>query len=184
MNRICLLSILLAVICSSFSPRNTDVYSIQSSSVSFLSEASFGKIRGVSEKMTGSLDIQNHTFSFTLPICSFEGFYNATQKKHYCEKFVEGPKYPDTGFKGKIIEEVDLSVPGTYSIRGKGMFLLHGVEKERIIDTKIIVSAGQIIVESKFKLPVEEHGIKVSKMNSLSMARIIEVIVKVVLKPS
>lgn len=170
--------------CASFSPHISDIYTIQSSEISFVSTASFGKIKGVSAKMIGDLDIKKRTFSFTLPICSFEGFLNATQKKHYCEKFVEGPKFPDSGFKGKIIEDVDLSVPGTYSVRGKGMFLLHGVEKERIIDTQITVKAGEIILESKLKLPVEEHGIKVSKMNSLSMAKIIDVAVKIVMKPS
>lgn len=168
----------------SFNTRVTGVYTIQSSNISFMSDASFGKIKGVSEKLVGSLDIEKKTFSFTMPVCSFEGFLNPTQKKHYCEKFVEGPKYPESGFKGKIIEDVDLSVPGTYSVRGKGMFLLHGVEKERIIDTQITVASGQITVESKFKLPVEDHGIKVSKMNSLSMAKVINVAVKLVMKPS
>ena len=129
------------------------------------------------------MDIKKRTFEFTLPSCSFEGFLNATQKKHYCEKFVEGPKYPDMAFKGKIIEDVDLSVPGTHTVRGKGMFLLHGVEKERIIDVQLAVKNGEIDVDSKFKIPVEEHDIKVSKMNSLSMAKVIDVTVKILMKP-
>lgn len=174
----------IGLVLVSFSPKSTSVYTIQSSSISFISSASFGKIKGTSEKMIGSLDITKRTFEFKVPACSFEGFLNPTQKKHYCEKFVEGPKFPDSGFKGKIIEDVDLSVPGTYSVRGKGMFLLHGVEKERIIDTQITVKSEEITVESKFKLPVEEHGIKVSKMNSLSMAKIIDVAVKIVMKSS
>lgn len=175
----------IILVCASFSTRIriAEKYTIQSSEISFVSSASFGKIKGMSVKMTGDLDLSKHTFSFTLPICSFEGFLNATQKRHYCEKFVEGAKYPESGFKGKIIEDIDLTVPGTYSVRGKGMFLLHGVEKERIIDTHISVKTGEITVESKFKLPVEEHGIKVSKMNSLSMAKIIDVTVKIVMKP-
>ena len=184
MKRYCVFFLLLALSCVSFLPGSSDIYIIKSSAISFISDASFGKIKGVSEKMEGSLDIGKRTFSFMLPACSFEGFLNPTQKKHYCEKFVEGPKYPETGFKGKIIEDVNLSVPGTYSVRGKGMFLLHGIEEERIIDTKITVTSGEIVVESKFKLSVEEHGIKVSKMNSLSMAKIIEIAVKIVMKPS
>jgi hypothetical protein len=134
--------------------------------------------------MTGSMDIAKRTFEFKVPACSFEGFLNATQKKHYCEKFVEGPKFPESGFKGKIIEDVDLSVPGTYKVRGKGMFLLHGVEKERIIDVVLNVKNGEIDADSKFTIPVEDHGIKVSKMNSLSMAKVIDVAVKIVMKPS
>ncbi|TAL61606.1 MAG: YceI family protein [Bacteroidetes bacterium] len=175
--------IALTIACLSFSPPSPGIYTLQSSSVSFLSAASFGKIKGMSDKLTGTLDVAKRTFEFRLPACSFEGFLNPAQKKHYCEKFVEGAKYPETGFKGKIIEDIDLTVPGTYSVRGKGMFLLHGVEKERIIDTQITVKGGQITIESKIKIPVEEHGIKVSKMNSLSMAKIVNVDIKIIMIP-
>lgn len=179
------LLLLLAVTAfSSFSSHNTQVFVIESSSVSFISSASFGKIKGLSDKLVGSLDINKRSFEFKLPACSFEGFLNPQQKKHYCDKFVEGPKHPDMGFKGKIIEDIDLSVPGVYTVRGKGMFLLHGVEKERIIDVLLTVKNGQIQVDSKFPVPVEDHEIKVSKMNSLSMAKVINVVVKVVMKPS
>ena len=178
------LTLAIGFACVSFSPKSPNVYTIESSSISFISTASFGKIKGTSEKMTGSLDIGKRTFEFKVPACSFEGFLNPTQKKHYCEKFVEGPKFPDSGFKGKIIEDVDLSVPGTYKVRGKGMFLLHGVEMERIIDVVLNVKNGEIDADSKFTIPVEDHGIKVSKMNSLSMARVIDVAVKMVMKPN
>jgi hypothetical protein len=179
------IAIALAIVAfSSFEWRNTEVYVVQSSSVSFVSTASFGKIKGISDKLTGSLDTKKRSFEFKLPACSFEGFFNPTQKKHYCDKFVEGPKFPDMGFKGKIIEDIDLTTPGTHTVRGKGMFLLHGVEIERIIDVTLNVKDGQITVDSKFPVPVEDHGIKVSKMNSLSMAKVIDVVVKIVMKPS
>ena len=180
----CFILLIAALPFLSFYPPSSSVYTIGSSAISFISSASFGKIKGTSDKMTGTLDVSKRTFEFKVPACSFEGFLNATQKKHYCEKFVEGPKFPDSGFKGKIIEDVDLTVPGTYKVRGKGMFLLHGVEKERIIDVLLNVKDGQIDADSKFTIPVEDHGIKVSKMNSLSMARVIDVTVKIVMKPS
>lgn len=176
--------LVLALGWSSFSGPVSGVYKIQSSSVSFLSAASFGKIKGISDKLTGTMDVTKRTFEFIMPACSFEGFLNPTQKRHYCEKFVEGAKFPETGFKGKIIEDIDLMVPGTYKVRGKGMFLLHGVEKERIIDVLLVVKDGQIDGESKFAIPVEDHEIKVSKMNSLSMAKTVDVAIKFVMKPS
>ncbi len=179
-----LTALCIGFVCISFIPKNPTVFTVQSSNISFISAASFGKIKGVSDKLTGSLDIAKRTFEFKLPICSFNGFLNETQKKHYCEKFVEGDKFPESGFKGKIIEDMDLSVPGTYKVRGKGMFLLHGVEKERIIDVVLNVKNGEIGADSKITIPVEDHGIKVSKMNSLSMAKTIDVAVKLVMKPN
>lgn len=171
------------IICSSFCLHTSGIFIANNSSVSFISKASLGKIKGTSTELKGSLDIHKRTFEFTLPICSFQGFLNSTQKRHYCDKFVEGPKFPETGFKGKIIEDVDLSKPGSYTVRGKGMFLLHGIEKEMIIAAQITIKEGGAILESKFDLPLEEHGINVSKMNSLSMAKIIAVDVKIGMIP-
>ena len=162
---------------------NEGVFTAKESSVSFISEANLGKIKGASNELKGTLDIQKRTFSFSLPVCSFQGFLNATQKRHYCEKFVEGPKFPESGFKGKIIEDIDLTKAGVYTVRGKGMMMLHGVEQEQIIDAQITVKEGEITIESIFQLPLEEHGIHVSKMNSLSMAKVIKVNVKILMKP-
>ena len=184
MKKIFLLGITAIFCFTSFVWRSTGTYTIQSSSVSFLSSANFEKIKGASTELKGTVDVQKHTFSFALPSCSFQGFINAQQKKHYCDKFVEGAKYPELGFKGKIIEDIDLAVPGTYKVRGKGMLLLHGIEKERIIDTQVIVKDGLISIDSKFSIPLEDHGIKISKMNSLAISRIVDVAVKITLKQS
>ena len=149
-----LFPVLIVLFCSSFAPHAPNEYAIQSGTVSFTSSANFETIKGSSTDVKGAVNTDKRIFSFTLPLSSFQGFVNATQKKHFNEKFVESPKYPESSFKGKIIEDVNLSVPGTYSVRGKGMLLLHGVEKERIIDAKVTVAAGQITIDSKFTIPV------------------------------
>ena len=177
-----LFPVLFALFCTSFAPHAPNEYAIQSGTVSFTSSANFETIKGSSTDVKGTVDAAKRTFSFSIPLTSFQGFINPQQKKHFNEKFVESPKYPESFFKGKIIEDVNLAVPGTYSVRGKGMLSLHGVEKERIIDAKVTVSAGQIAIDSKFTIPVEDHGIKVSKMNSLAIAKVVNVAVKLVLK--
>ena len=173
---------LIVFACSSFHPRSANEFTIQSGSVSFVSSANFETIKGASTDIKGTVDITKRTFSFSLPLTSFQGFINAQQKKHFNEKFVESPKYPESSFKGKIIEDVNLSVNGMYSVRGKGMLSLHGIEKERIIDAKVTVKDGQITIDSMFTIPVEDHGIKVSKMNSLAIAKVVNVAVKLVMK--
>ncbi|MBI3501463.1 MAG: YceI family protein [Bacteroidetes bacterium] len=176
------LPIFIALACTSFCPHSSDELAIQTANVSFVSSANFETIKGASTDVKGTVDVSKRTFSFSIPLSSFQGFINAQQKKHFNEKFVESPKYPETSFKGKIIEDVNLAVPGTYTVRGKGMLLLHGVEKERIIDAKITVKEGQISVDSGFSIPLEDHGIKVSKMNSLAIAKVVNVTVKIALK--
>src|SRR6266542_2200679 len=92
------------LICFSFGKRSPEVFTTQNASVSFVSKANFEKISAKSVSLKGTLDIHKRTFSFNIPICSFEGFLNGTQKKHYCNDYVEGDKFPNATFKGKIIE--------------------------------------------------------------------------------
>ena len=169
------------LVCSSFNLYNSTVFVTNNGVVSFLSKASLEKIKAQSNELKGTIDISKRTFSFTLPLTSFQGFFNSTQKKHFCEKFVEAPKFPDAVFKGKIIEDIDLSVPGIYTVRGKGILTLHGVEKERIIDAQVTVKEGQVSIESKFPIPLEDHNIKVSKTNTIVIAKIVNVDVKIVM---
>ena len=53
---------------------------------------------------------------------------------------METELFPNSTFKGKIIEEVDLSVPGEYKIRAKGKLNIHGVEIDRIVRCDLNVS--------------------------------------------
>jgi hypothetical protein len=172
-----------AVLCCSAGLPVSGIYTAQNSTVSFVSSANFEKIKARSTDLKGTLDIHKRTFSFTIPICSFQGFLNDTQKKHYCSKYVEGDKFPNATYKGKIIEEVDLTMPGVYNVRGKGTMNLHGVEKELIIKALVTVKDGQITIESKFTIPLEDHGMNISKTSTLVIAKVVDVEVKTTMVP-
>ncbi len=178
-----LLLLLTVFLFTSFSRPTANTFVAENAIVSFVSKANLETIIAQSKELKGSLDIQKRTYSITIPICSFEGFLNALQKKHYCERYVEGAKYPTASFKGKIIEDIDLSVPGTYSFRSKGILSVHGVDKERIIETKAVVKNGKIAIDSKFSILLEDHGIKISSMNSIVISKTVSVDVKLNLIP-
>ena len=172
------IKLLAILICFSFGKRSAGVFTAQNAMVSFVSKANFEKISAKSVSLKGTLDIHKRTFSFTIPICSFDGFLNGSQKKHYCNNYVEGDKFPNSTFKGKIIEEFDMSVAGTYTVRCKGNLTIHGVEKEEIITTSVIVKEGSINVSSKFSILLANYGMKISGMNTLVISKDVDVEVK------
>ncbi len=174
-----ILIFLAAFVCVSFDTHLAEVFTIKSATVSFLSKANFEKIRATSTSLKGTIDITKRSFSFSLLICSFEGFLNKLQKKHYCERYVEGDKFPTAAFKGKIIEEVDLSVPGTYLVRAKGMLLLHGVEKEMIITSNVIVKEDEMTITAKFPITLANHDMKLSKMSTIVIAKVVDAEIKI-----
>ena len=162
----------------SFGKRSAGVFTAQNATVSFVSKANFEKISAKSVLLKGTLDIHKRTFSFTIPICSFEGFLNGTQKKHYCNDYVEGDKFPNATFKGKIIEEFDMSQAGTYNVRCKGVLSIHGKEKEEIITSSVIVKEGSISVSSKFGIILADYGMKISGMSTLVISKDVDIEVK------
>ena len=178
--RFCLI-LLAAFVCVSFDTRLSEIFNIKNATVSFLSKANFEKIKASSTQLKGTLDISKRSFAFSLPICSFDGFLNKLQKKHYCERYVEGDKFPTAAFKGKIIEEVDLTVNGTYLVRAKGMLLLHGVEKEMIINSNVVVKDGEITINAKFPITLANHDMKLSKMSTIVIAKVVDVEIKIAL---
>jgi polyisoprenoid-binding protein YceI len=166
------------MICFSFGKPSAGVFTAQNATVSFVSKANFEKISAKSVALKGTLDIHKRTFSFTIPICSFEGFLNGTQKKHYCNDYVEGDKFPTASFKGKIIEEFDMSQAGTYTVRCKGILNIHGKEKEEIITTTVIVKDGLISASSKFGIILADYGMKISGVNTLVISKDVSIEVK------
>ena len=137
------------------------VFVYSSGSVGFITTGPFGTIKAESKKVTGSLETDKKTFTFFIPINSFEGFENSLQKKHFNEKYMESGKIAMATFKGKIIEDVDYNKSGTSQIRAKGEMNIHGVEKEMIIKSKLTVKPGQILVESDFIVLLQDFNIKI-----------------------
>ncbi len=166
----------------SFLP-DSSVFISTAGSVKFVSKAPLETIKAESKKLSGALDAAKRTFAFTIPINSFEGFNNGLQKEHFNENYMESDKIPKAIFKGKIIEEVNLATPGTYTVRSKGMMNIHDVEKEMIIKSTIIVSAAQVKIESNFSVALKDFNIIIPKIVNQKIAEEILVDVKMDLSP-
>jgi len=151
------------------------VFIARGGSVYFLSDAPLEMISATSNELTGALDLEERTFSFSIPVGSFEGFNSALQKTHFNEDYLETHVYPDATFKGKIIEEVNLREPGRHRIRAKGILSIHGVEYDRIIRCDVRVSRDRIKVDAKFTVFLDEHDIRIPSIVNQKIAEEIQV---------
>jgi YceI-like domain len=132
--------------------------------LSFLSEAPLELIRAKSDKLKGAIDKSQHTFAFAVDIHSFKGFNGDLQREHFHENYMQTEKMPTASFAGKFIEVIDFNTNGTYVVRAKGIFSLHGVQKERIIKGVVVVSNNSIDIDAVFTVRLEDHDIKVPKI--------------------
>lgn len=151
------------------------LYQTTNGRIDFRSDASLEIIRASSNDLIGLLDVSKNNFSFKVDIHSFRGFNSPLQKEHFNENYMESDKYPDASFKGKIIEDADLSVDGIYQIRAKGTLTIHNVPQERIIKTDVTVKKNIITVHSNFTILLSDHNIPIPKVVYQKLANEIKV---------
>jgi len=159
------------------------IYHTTSGRIDFRSDAPLEIIRASSNDLLGVLDISKNNFSFKVVLRSFEGFNSPLQKEHFNENYLESDKYAEASFKGKIIEDADLTVDGTYEVRAKGNLTIHNVMQERIIKCAVTVKNKIITIHSSFTVLLSEHNIPIPKVVYQKLANEIKVEVTATLEP-
>lgn len=173
---------LLIVLLSSVALLQAQICICKDGVTKFTSEAPLELIKAQSSKTNGVLDCPNKTVAFSVDVDSFDGFNSDLQKEHFKENYMETEKYPKAYFKGKIIEDIDFTKNGIYQVRSKGIFSIHGVDKEKIIKVKVTVKNKEIEIETSFEIPLEDHNIKIPRVVNQKIASTIMVEVKASLK--
>ena len=166
-----------------FKPQPVTIFQTTGGRIDFRSDAPLEIISASSNELLGLLDLSKKNFSFKVTIRSVQGFNSPLQKEHFNENYLESDKYPDASFKGKIIEDADLSVDGTYQLRAKGMLMIHNVSQERIIKSDVTVKQNIITIHSNFTVLLSDHNIPIPKVVYQKLANEIKVEVTATLEP-
>ncbi len=150
--------------------------------VTFSSYAPLEVIKASSDKMRGAIDTAKNLFAFSVEVKTFKGFNGDLQREHFHENYLETDKFPTASFRGKFIEQVDFAVSGTYTVRAKGMLLMHGVQQERIIKGAITISPSGITIQAAFSVQLEDHNIRIPKIVNEKIAEEINVDILIAFK--
>jgi polyisoprenoid-binding protein YceI len=163
----------LLVICTTYASQ-AQLYSSTQSVISFFSKTPVEDIKAESKEIKALVNVQTRDIAFLVANTSFQ-FENKLMQEHFNEKYMESEKYPMSTFKGKIIEEVDLTKDGIYNVNVTGKLNLHGVEKDRNIPGVVTVKNGVIHIASDFKVQLAAHQIQVPKLVVAKIAEEIDV---------
>lgn len=157
----------LAMISFVFGPApapEAKLYEVSKGTVYFRSDAPLELIEASSTALRGLINTEERTFAFSVPMTSFEGFNSPLQRVHFNENYMESKEYPNANFSGKIIENIDFTKDGRYTVRAKGQLNVHGVKRERIIRSELHVEGGQLEVRANFTVLLAEHDISIPKI--------------------
>lgn len=178
MKRILLAGLLFFTLVAHTPRQPAGIYNIRTGSISFRSDAPLELIKAKSNELQGKLDTDKKRFAFAVKMASFNGFNSPLQKEHFNENYIESSKYPDATFTGKIIEDLDFSKNGTYTVRAKGMLTVHGVSQERIIKSELVIRGKQLTITAAFSVLLADHNITIPKVVHEKLASAIKVDIK------
>jgi len=152
------------------SPPESHIYKTQKGSISFSSDAPLEIIKASSHELKGAIDADKRTFAFSIHNLSIKGFNSPLQQVHFYENYIEAKKYPVSTFEGKIIEQIDFTKKGDYSVRAKGILTIHGLAQERIIKSTLRFQDNILYVKSKFTILLSEHNITIPRIVNQKIA--------------
>jgi YceI-like domain len=153
-------------------------YKVKTGSIAFRSDAPLELIKAQSNELKGLFLTQKKQFAFIVNIKSFKGFNSPLQQEHFNENYLESNKYATASFEGKIIEDIDYTKDGVYSIRAKGNLSIHGVVQERIIKSELTIKNNSISIKSNFTVLLNDHNIPIPKVVNEKLASEIKVEIK------
>lgn len=153
-------------------------YEIKQGTVKFRSEAPLELIQAESKELKGLIDFADGSFAFTMSMTSFQGFNSALQREHFNENYMESEKFPKATFAGRMIDPPDPQKVGEYTVRAKGKLTIHGVEHERIIQSRMNVATDGISIYAAFTVLLQEHDITIPKVVQQKIAEEISVEIK------
>ena len=168
-----LLAATLLLACT-YATQAQERYFTRTGTIAFFSETPMENIEAHNYKVTSVWDATTGAVEFAALIKAFE-FEKALMQEHFNENYMETAVYQEATFSGKIIEDIDLSVPGTYSVRAKGKLNVHGIEQERIIKSTVESKENVLIVRSDFTVLLAEHNISIPRIVYQKIAEEIQV---------
>lgn len=152
-----------------------------SSTISFFSSAPMEDIFAESKKCISAIDAGKKTIALIIYPKDFV-FKNPIMQEHFNENYMESDKFPKATFTGKIVGDFDVTKDGEYPVKVVGKLSIHGVEKAREIEGKIIVKNGVISIASKFAVKLSEHNIEIPSIMTKKIAEVVELNISVTYK--
>lgn len=154
------------------------VFISSNAEVSFYSYAPLEDITATSKSVNSMFNTRNNEIAFTIPMQSFK-FEKSLMQEHFNEKYVESDKFPMATYTGKIVEQLDYSIDGTFNVTTSGELTIHGVGRNVVEKGTLIIKNDSIQLDAQFRIAVENYKIAIPKLLFRNIADTVDVKLKV-----
>ena len=163
-------------------PAFTQIYICRNTDITFFSSAPIEDIKGESSTALSALNVETKEIYFKVPIRSFN-FHSSLMQEHFNEDYLESDKFPYAEFNGKIIDNIDLTKPGTYKVTVEGILTIHNVSRPYTTKGSVDVKPEAITTHALFNIKPEDHGVKIPTLLTKNLAENVQVTVDATYHP-
>jgi polyisoprenoid-binding protein YceI len=104
-------------------------------------------------------------------------FSNALMQEQFNEDYMESDKYPQLSFVGEVDNMPDFTKDGEYTLKAKGVFSIHGIERTKDVNVNFVIENGKLKVYASFQLRPREFNIQIPNIVIEKIAEEIEIII-------
>lgn len=144
------------------------------SKTSFFSVAPLEDISAVTTEASSVINKNTGEITVRIPIKSFD-FPDELMEEHFNDDYLESGKFPVATFKGKINNIVDWKRLGKIDLAADGVLTIHGVAQQRTLTGSLIIGNNGVQLDSKFKVKLADHNIKIPKLVFQKIAETIDI---------
>lgn len=151
-----------------------NLFGTSTGEVKIYSDTPLETIEATNRKVGCILNSNTQEFAVQMKIVDFE-FPNKLMQEHFNENYMESEKFPTAIFKGKISEQKDYTVSGTYPVTASGTMTIHGVTKPITVKANLVTSGSTMKVDFKFLVKPEDFDVEIPSLVITKIAEEIEV---------
>lgn len=141
--------------------------------VSFFSYTSVEHIKAQNNQVLSIVETSTGEIAVSMLMNAFV-FEKALMREHFNESYIESDIYPKATFEGKILDfEPNTDDAQTRLVRG--VFSMHGVNKELELKTKIEKKDQSYVLSGTFQVLVQDYNINIPPLLAGNIAKTITV---------
>ena len=156
-------------------------YYTEKGKVQFESEATMESFTGTSESLVGKVNLADKSLDFYLDLATLTTGVGL-RDEHMRENHLETEKFPFAEFFGTLEDDFDPQGTEQQEVTAKGVFKIHGVEREIEVIGSMWVSDGKLHLNASWQLKLADYEIsrpsflflKLSDTQEISMNLVLE----------
>lgn len=126
--------------------------------VEFVSTAPLLEFKGVSENLTGLIDLETMMIDFYVDLNTLETGIRR-RDRDMRSSYLETDKFPFAEFSGKLMSEFDPNLTAEQEVKATGTFRIHGVKKEIDVVGTLTPNGNALQLNASWVVLLEDYNI-------------------------